>query len=94
MTKHQKLSAERNAKPLFEFLDSYDARLLSRWIGEQPSAKRSSLRSYLINGHIVFVRIDESGWDLFLPINIENRGAEVLLAAEAFLGPRPVATIR
>ena len=85
MTKAQKQAAIERAKPLFDFLDSYDARLL----GEFTAYKPYVVRLYVANLHIMAVTLAESGWAIFLPASEKNYVADTFKNAEAFLGPRP-----
>jgi hypothetical protein len=89
MTKAQKQEAELRAKPLFDFLDSYDARLISRLAAENGSAKHSSILLYIVNTYLVIVTVNTDGWDMFLPASKKNDVADTFTRAEEFLGPRP-----
>jgi hypothetical protein len=89
MTKAQKQAAIERAKPLFNFLDSYDARLLSEFTADKPSYRTNMVRLYILNCYLVVVTIGESGWEIYLPASKENSATDTLKGAETFLGARP-----
>jgi hypothetical protein len=80
------------AKPLFDFLDSYDARLLAVYQQKQGSSVSEpprELRTYLVNARIVIASVTPDGWDLYIPASDQNDTKTTLEAAERFLGARP-----
>jgi len=87
MTQKQRLDAITRAKPLFDFLDSYGAKLINSVDWKQSVANGAVLYSYLVNWFIV-ASIGPHGWDLFLPASKENSTDDTLKRAEEFLGPR------
>ncbi len=77
-------------KPLFEFLDSYDARLVNTYTCKTPTVATKEIRLYLINNYPILVVIGQEGsWDVMVPANKGNEIDATLKAVEEFLGPRP-----
>lgn len=78
------------AKPLFDFLDSYDARLVNIYTCKTPTVATKEIRLYLINNYLIHVVVGREGsWDIMLPAHKGNEIQATLDATEAFLGPRP-----
>lgn len=78
-----------NGKPIFDFLDSYDARLLSIYTSKSPTVAARELRTYLVNCQVIVVSLGEHGWDIYMPVSKSNEVAKTIADAEQALGPRP-----
>ena len=89
MTNRQRAETKERCKELFEFLDSYDARLLQSCEPKDAASNAAEFRMYLAVGHIFIATVGPHGWDVFVQAHAGISTSDTLEALCRILGPRP-----